>query len=493
MYFLTPSESSVLDGQTSWLKGSVRNTFISIRSPLPASARRRCLSLSPRTITDAPHHHQQDHLHHCDPFARNATILMHSVAASECMAVARREGMARLRDDTAMYWEFRAMEQQQEQQAADHHGEGEGEGQGQEQEGKAMLPPLLKQHHDTDGENGDCCHPETPSTVESSSSKKRRRKKHKNKSGTISAHKTPQRTPTEALLCDDTDDEGDSPADLPGGTSPSPSPSPSASMQERLDFCARHRMRVLWFEEVEGDLGKISYGDYDHIVPINPGSAYHLLGSCKQCVFYWTKGCMNGASCSFCHFHHPHKKQYKCKRRVRTDSRPRIAVTGDHGIPVASLLPPPPPPPGPLPPSPSHSHSHSPHSSTTTPSASNTPTATALTPTPISSASSTPTPKCILLHAMDTPSTAASSSSLHQLELSDDDLEEGGCACAAAAAAAVGGGAKEVVSVPFLLLRRRGLPYVATVERDGERGSGRHTRTRTRTRTRTPSLTHIHR
>jgi len=44
------------------------------------------------------------------------------------------------------------------------------------------------------------------------------------------------------------------------------------------------------------------------------GSAGHPL-TCRPCAFFWTKGCMNGKDCRFCHEWHPPKKKKPMKEQ----------------------------------------------------------------------------------------------------------------------------------------------------------------------------------
>lgn len=46
------------------------------------------------------------------------------------------------------------------------------------------------------------------------------------------------------------------------------------------------------------------------------GSAGHLLGKCKPCAFYHTKGCGNGTQCSFCHLCPAGEKKRRQKTRA---------------------------------------------------------------------------------------------------------------------------------------------------------------------------------
>lgn len=50
------------------------------------------------------------------------------------------------------------------------------------------------------------------------------------------------------------------------------------------------------------------------------GSQGHWSGACKPCAFLYTKGCGNGAQCSFCHLCEPGEKKRRAKE-VRTAKR----------------------------------------------------------------------------------------------------------------------------------------------------------------------------
>jgi len=43
------------------------------------------------------------------------------------------------------------------------------------------------------------------------------------------------------------------------------------------------------------------------------GSQGHWAGTCKPCAFLYTKGCGNGANCSFCHLCEPGEKKRRAK------------------------------------------------------------------------------------------------------------------------------------------------------------------------------------
>merc|ERR1712048_76565 len=51
------------------------------------------------------------------------------------------------------------------------------------------------------------------------------------------------------------------------------------------------------------------------------GSAYHHTGGCKPCAFFHTKGCDNGAACSFCHLCGPDEKR---RRNVEKKQKKRV-------------------------------------------------------------------------------------------------------------------------------------------------------------------------
>merc|ERR1712070_757402 len=45
------------------------------------------------------------------------------------------------------------------------------------------------------------------------------------------------------------------------------------------------------------------------------GSAGHYTGECKPCAFLYTKGCENGAQCTFCHLCPPDEKRRRQKEK----------------------------------------------------------------------------------------------------------------------------------------------------------------------------------
>lgn len=45
------------------------------------------------------------------------------------------------------------------------------------------------------------------------------------------------------------------------------------------------------------------------------GSRGHFYGECKPCAFLYTRGCTNGASCSFCHLCEPGEKKRRAKEK----------------------------------------------------------------------------------------------------------------------------------------------------------------------------------
>jgi hypothetical protein len=45
------------------------------------------------------------------------------------------------------------------------------------------------------------------------------------------------------------------------------------------------------------------------------GSAVHYTGECKPCAFLYTKGCENGAQCTFCHLCPPDEKRRRQKEK----------------------------------------------------------------------------------------------------------------------------------------------------------------------------------
>eukprot|EP01071_Lankesteria_metandrocarpae_P008836 Lankesteria_metandrocarpae@DN5066_c0_g1_i2.p1 len=67
------------------------------------------------------------------------------------------------------------------------------------------------------------------------------------------------------------------------------------------------------------DVSEIHYGGYSSSV----GAALHPLG-CKPCAFMWTKGCVNGRRCQFCHeWHLPKKKKpMKDQKNLMIIARP---------------------------------------------------------------------------------------------------------------------------------------------------------------------------
>jgi len=46
------------------------------------------------------------------------------------------------------------------------------------------------------------------------------------------------------------------------------------------------------------------------------GPASHILGNCRPCAFYYTKGCGNGTQCSFCHICPPGEKKRRQKDKA---------------------------------------------------------------------------------------------------------------------------------------------------------------------------------
>lgn len=50
------------------------------------------------------------------------------------------------------------------------------------------------------------------------------------------------------------------------------------------------------------------------------GSAGHMLGQCKPCAFFTTKGCGNGLQCPFCHLCDPGEKKRRRKDRLQVKS-----------------------------------------------------------------------------------------------------------------------------------------------------------------------------
>ena len=54
------------------------------------------------------------------------------------------------------------------------------------------------------------------------------------------------------------------------------------------------------------------------------GSAGHLDGTCKRCVFHEKGRCTNGAACNFCHYFHekrPRKPRVSKSTRERNKTR----------------------------------------------------------------------------------------------------------------------------------------------------------------------------
>lgn len=49
------------------------------------------------------------------------------------------------------------------------------------------------------------------------------------------------------------------------------------------------------------------------------GSAEHIIGMCRPCAFYHTKGCEQGLSCRFCHFCGPEER--KLRKRHKSEFR----------------------------------------------------------------------------------------------------------------------------------------------------------------------------
>lgn len=45
------------------------------------------------------------------------------------------------------------------------------------------------------------------------------------------------------------------------------------------------------------------------------GSAGHAFGTCKPCGFFYAKGCLNGAACSFCHLCDRGEKKRRQKQK----------------------------------------------------------------------------------------------------------------------------------------------------------------------------------
>merc|ERR1712032_1748649 len=46
------------------------------------------------------------------------------------------------------------------------------------------------------------------------------------------------------------------------------------------------------------------------------GSASHQLGGCQPCAFLYTKGCVNGVQCTFCHLCEPGEKKRRRKENI---------------------------------------------------------------------------------------------------------------------------------------------------------------------------------
>lgn len=59
------------------------------------------------------------------------------------------------------------------------------------------------------------------------------------------------------------------------------------------------------------------------------GSMGHAAGSCTKCVFFARGRCVNGYSCTFCHYGHPKSKSTKAaKERRNRKSQPQLERTG---------------------------------------------------------------------------------------------------------------------------------------------------------------------
>eukprot|EP00446_Apocalathium_sp_SHHI-4_P015044 CAMPEP_0177204000 /NCGR_PEP_ID=MMETSP0367-20130122/28112_1 /TAXON_ID=447022 ORGANISM="Scrippsiella hangoei-like, Strain SHHI-4" /NCGR_SAMPLE_ID=MMETSP0367 /ASSEMBLY_ACC=CAM_ASM_000362 /LENGTH=340 /DNA_ID=CAMNT_0018652663 /DNA_START=61 /DNA_END=1083 /DNA_ORIENTATION=- len=47
------------------------------------------------------------------------------------------------------------------------------------------------------------------------------------------------------------------------------------------------------------------------------GSAEHVIGTCKPCAFFFTKGCENGLTCRFCHLCGPEERRRRQKDKIQ--------------------------------------------------------------------------------------------------------------------------------------------------------------------------------
>ncbi|CEM17332.1 unnamed protein product [Vitrella brassicaformis CCMP3155] len=352
MYFLTADEARVIDAETSWLKGGIRHGFIHFRDPKPNAARKRSRSL-PATrnglVRDDSH------------FPRIVRTLFYSVAPlsspppftststlprKQCV---RQRGLYRMRSEDLMT-------------VLAVRGKGGGGSR------RGSMPPSL-----ADAETAASTSSEGLG-VGDDENHNHHRSNHSHDDVSVSEIASSERSWTASSL-----------PPLPFTLSDLPSlitrRSRSSRGHDRDSWpwggrSRRREMRLrgysgsdsdaivtsMWLEELEDDIGRFECPDYDELRVVNPGSAYHELGCCQPCVFYWTKGCRNGANCPFCHLYHPRRKDSKSKRRMRGSARPNLIAHGYSNEtpppPLPPTVPPPPvpPPPPAMPPPPPPTH-----------------------------------------------------------------------------------------------------------------------------------------
>mmetsp|Transcript_29241 Transcript_29241/g.63453 ORF Transcript_29241/g.63453 Transcript_29241/m.63453 type:complete len:214 (-) Transcript_29241:344-985(-) len=65
------------------------------------------------------------------------------------------------------------------------------------------------------------------------------------------------------------------------------------------------------------------------------GSLAHYLGTCKPCAFLYTKGCMNGVECKFCHLCEfgEKKRRQKMKKEQKKVQAGRSMIVGQVPLP----------------------------------------------------------------------------------------------------------------------------------------------------------------